>query len=139
MPSITRRLRGLFLLLGIGLLIWLPVEDTHLGWVIFFAAASAVLTGLQIAVGVQRRLASDRIPLIARWGLVGLMIGALIVPYALFLMAFKSGIHGHSRPDYSPDQIVTVMRRTPIFVLSGTFCGLGAGIYQHFNRDPDAD
>ena len=138
-PPTARRLRGMFLLLGAGLLVWIPFEDSHLGWVILFATLMAILAMLQLGYAIHQQPWVERLPLVARWSLAGIGAGLLIVPLALFLMAFKSGIHGHGRPDFSPEQVTAVLQRTPFFVLSATLCGIGIGFFHRFKSKDYAD
>lgn len=131
----TRRLRLLSLLLGAILLLWVPLEDTHERWAILFAAAISLL----LVATAAPRIA--RLPGIARLGhpwleaLLGCLAGLGVTPLGLFLMAFKSGIHGHGRPDFTPEQVLFIIQRWPVFVLSGLLIGLGLGLYRRFTPD----
>ena len=127
---LPRRLRALALLLGVALLAWLPIEDTQLFAVILFATFIAALAGAQLAQIFQLRPFIQRLPPAVRWGLWALIAGILIAPLAVLLMALKTGLHGHSRPDFTADQVLNVLRRAPIFMLSATLFGLGVGLYR---------
>jgi hypothetical protein len=63
-----------------------------------------------------------------RYLIAGLLAGLAVAPLASFLMVFKTGLHGHGFPDFTPEQIVAVLHRTPIFASSGFFLGLGSGL-----------
>jgi hypothetical protein len=58
----------------------------------------------------------------------------LIPPIALLLMAFKSGLRGHPAPDFTPAQVIAVLRSIPIWGLSGLLLGLGAALLQAARR-----
>ena len=119
-------LRLTALLLGFGILIWLPVEDqSELGVLI---ASGAICTFIAVRFLITPR-PNDR-QLIIRHVLVGSGVGLILAPMAIILMAFKSGIHGHGTPDFSVAQIQSVLSRIPFFILSGFLIGLGSGIFR---------
>lgn len=130
-PGLSRTqfwLRILALFLGAGLLIWLPFEDTRDSWAVLFAAA---ISAWIAAVALSRFLAKipERRPsVLFAVLLVGTVAGLAVAPLASFLMIFKIGLHGHQAPDFTPDQIVSVLRRIPIFVLSGLLSGFGSAL-----------
>jgi hypothetical protein len=122
---IVHRLRyaGLFLL--VLLLLWLPVEDLHEGWVLGYGAALC-------AWGAARYLTTRKADPNRFWLhylLVGAVAGTALTPAALLLMAFKTGLHGHEAPDFTSLQIARVITLTPAWILSGSFIGLGAGLW----------
>lgn len=129
-----RRLRLLAMLLGAALLLWLPFEDTHERWVVLFALAVAGLAALAIWF---RLPAAWRLTPIAST-LVGLFGGLLVTPAALLLMAFKSGVHGHGRPDFTPQQVSRVLDLTPLWAAAGLLLGLGIALYRT-TRPPDGE
>lgn len=117
-------LRFLAFLLGVYLLLWLPVEDGNVTRVLFSAAAVNAWLALRYIV---RLPASAKNGLI-RHLLVGLLAGLAVTPMALFLMAFKTGIHGHESPDFTAEQILAVIYGTPIWGCAGLLLGLGNGL-----------
>lgn len=124
-PS-TRRIRMLFLILGGLLLVWLPLEDLSENWALLFALALCALIA-------SRVLSTATQAARGRWytyPLAGILAGLAATPAALFLMAFKSGVHGHGRPDFTPDQVTAVLLRAPVWVISGLLLGSGIGIYR---------
>jgi hypothetical protein len=60
--------------------------------------------------------------------LVGSLAGLAVTPLALFLMALKTGLHGHSAPDFTLEQMQMVLYRTPIWVAVGLLLGLGVAL-----------
>jgi hypothetical protein len=112
------------LILGILLLVWIPIEDTGeslvVGLAIIFCAWFAIR---HLLLSVK-----DRLPLWMHYLLTGLIAGLSITPVALLLIAFKSGIHGHEVPDFTPTQMARVVEMTPIFTAAGILTGLGAGL-----------
>ena len=119
------------LLLGFGVLIWLPVEDqSELGVLI---ASGAICTW--IAARLLITTPQEDRQLILRHGLVGSGAGLILAPMAIILMAVKSGIHGHGTPDFSIDQIQSVLLRIAYFVLSGFLISLGVGIWRLVKRN----
>lgn len=129
--NLRRRLRILALVVGGGLLFWLPVEDLSENWAILFAilistlAVLALLTRLHPIGGRPWLVAS----------LAGALAGLAVTPLALFLMAFKSGLHGHHLPDFTPAQVTSVLQRTPIWIAAGLLIGLGVGLWLSTHRN----
>jgi hypothetical protein len=121
-------MRFLALALGAGLLFWLPVEDTHERWVILFSSAASawgaayVLTRLPPVSPVRRR------SFLLRCLLVGLLAGLAVAPLALGLMIFKTGLHSHGTPDFTIEQVASVLQRAPYFGISGLLLGLGSAL-----------
>ena len=123
-------LRLTALLLGFGILIWLPIEDqSELGVLITSGAICTWIAARLLITSPQ----NDR-QLILRHVLVGSGAGLILAPMAIILMAIKSGIHGHGTPDFSVAQIQSVLSRIPFFVLSGFLIGLGSGILRLAKR-----
>jgi hypothetical protein len=123
--SPTRRLlRNLALILGGIMLLWLPLEDVHENWVILFALALCALAAAWFLAPFPAWSGKGRLA----YPLAGLLAGLAVTPAALFLMAFKTGIHGHSAPDFTPDQVTSVLLRTPVWVLAGLLLGLSISI-----------
>ena len=48
--------------------------------------------------------------------------------FSLFLIAFKTGLHAHPVPEFTYEQITSIIRRTPTWLISGFFIGIGIGI-----------
>lgn len=124
-------LRLTALILVFGILIWLPVEDqSELGVLI---ASGAICTWF--AARLLITAPQENRQLILRHALVGSGSGLLLAPIAIILMAVKSGIHGHGTPDFSVDQMQSVISRIPFFVLSGFLIGLGSGVFRLAKRN----
>ena len=119
------------LLLGFGILIWLPVEDQSDLGVLIAAGATCTWIAARLLITAPQE---DR-QLILRHALVGGGSGLILAPMAIILMAVKSGIHGHGTPDFSVGQIQSVLSRIPFFVLSGFLLGLGSGIFRLAKRN----
>lgn len=112
--------------LAIALLLWLPLEETHLVWILMFAC----LISLLVAVRVLLHVHPSFIRAIWLPPLTGLGAGLLITPLALLLMAFKSGLHGHGFPDFTPGQVSGLLRATPLWVLAGLLVGGGLALWR---------
>ncbi|MFO7625131.1 MAG: hypothetical protein R6V73_12335 [Anaerolineales bacterium] len=102
------------------MLLWLPVEDTNEKWPLVFAATVNAWTGTHHLV----RLSPAKQNSLSRHLLVGAVAGVAVTPIAIFLMAFKTGMHGHGTPDFTAEQILSVIHRTPIWGIAGLFLGL---------------
>lgn len=125
----TRLLRR-WVALGLGavLLAWLPFEDTGVAWPLLFA-------GIIVLLAVERFLRP--VDPARRAGFVlhlfaGLLGGAALPLVAVLLMALKSGAHGHPTPDFTPEQVSSVLSGIPAFALGGLLMGLGAAMWRKF-------
>ena len=65
----------------------------------------------------------------------GILVGLAIAPLTILLMAIKTGIHAHPIPDYSYEQIFTVISRIPVWVISGLLIVFGIGIWMNRSKD----
>jgi uncharacterized membrane protein YedE/YeeE len=112
------------ILLGIALLFWVPLEDASENLAILFAyfISSWLVGALLIRYKNPTRLTIIIIIF------AGILTGATITPLILLLMVLKVGLHAHLVPDYSFDQFITVINRTPIWFISGFLTGIGIGI-----------
>jgi hypothetical protein len=117
-------MRLLALALGIALLLWLPIEDVSEQSVVVFAALVSAWLALRYWLTVQ----PGEIRYWLRYLLVGALTGLLVTPLALFLMALKTGLHGHNIPDFTLEQMQAVFYRTPIWVFVGLLFGLGVAL-----------
>jgi hypothetical protein len=118
------RLAGL--LLGIALFLWLPFEDRSVNWALSFAGGISLWGATRFLV--DRQTVGWR--LLVRHAWVGTLAGLAVAPLALLLMVFKSGVHAHGFPDFTYDQMQTVLLRTPVWTSSGLLLGLGSGIWR---------
>jgi hypothetical protein len=125
-PGAGRRFRLLVISLGIILFVWLSFEGQNVTWVILFANAICLL-GAAAILARSSRLTHYKSWLV--YPLAGLLSGAATTPIALLLMAIKTGIHGHSAPDYTSTQILAVLISFPVWVGAGAVIGLGAGLW----------
>jgi hypothetical protein len=125
-------------LLGIALFIWLPFEDTRLNLVLLFSAALVLLflSRYLLSKHAAHWLAaisqpgSGSLPGVVFYALFGLVAGLAVTPGAILLMVFKIGVHSHPVPDFSIDQVMWVIQRTPAWGLGGLLLGLGIGLFQ---------
>jgi len=130
-----RRLRGLSLLIGLAILCWLPFEDSSEIWAVSFAAFVLLLATTAL---ILRYLGVSGM---AWWllPLSGLAAGLALTPLAILLMAIKTGIHSHSVPDFTPEQMLRVLRAAPIWTISGLVMGAGIVILIHRAKSSKPD
>ncbi|MEJ2706229.1 MAG: hypothetical protein P8074_01325 [Anaerolineales bacterium] len=121
-----RRVRIAALILGAGLLVWLPFEDSGLAWIIIFSLAICALAAVYALI----KLRPDHKKTWLYLPLTGIAAGVAITPLALSLMAFKSGVHGHGAADFTPAQVTSILQRTPIWAAGGLLIGLGTSLWQ---------
>lgn len=122
-------------LLGIGLLVWLSIEDQNTSFVIIFSGAICTWLGARILFV----LTTNRRQFVAKHVFVGFGAGVILAPIAVFLMAVKTGIHGHGSPDFTIAQIQAVLAKTPYFMLAGALLGLGSGLWRLARNDPSLE
>jgi hypothetical protein len=122
-------------LLGIIVLIWLTIEDENTIGVVVISGAICIWAAFWVLV----KPVEGGSQIILRHSLVGLGAGLAVSLLGILLMALKSGIHGHSSPDYSIAQMQEVLSRTPFFALSGFLVGLGSGFWRLARSNASAD
>ena len=129
-PPLPLQMRWAAILLGMVLLCWLPIEDTSENFALGMALALSVWGAATYLILPQKPFAS---PL---WNalLAGSLTGGAITPLTLLLMAFKSGLHSHPTPDFTPTQIVSIINRTPIWLLGGFLIGLGSSLWRVYRQ-----
>ena len=119
------------LLLGIGVIVWLPVEERNELGVLLISGAICIWSAIWL---LDKPIPNDK-QLILRHVLVGMGAGLVVAPVAILLMAIKSGIHGHGTPDFTISQMQVVLSRIPYFLLSGTLVGVGSGLWRMTKMD----
>jgi len=114
-----RRLsRAAWILTGLLGLAWIGVEDRGLTAVITLAwmiALSSLLT-------VRARRGS--------WVLQGAAAGVLVAPIAAVLILLKVGLHAHPLPDFSSNQVASLLARMPVWAAAGGILGAGAALIE---------
>ncbi|MGE5221190.1 MAG: hypothetical protein ACM3PY_02060 [Omnitrophica WOR_2 bacterium] len=126
LPATPGWLRLSGLALGIILFVWLPFEDITERWVILFSLAISTWAAVRLSI-LYRVRARYFLPLQV---LTGALAGLAVSLLALLLMAFKSGIHGHAVADFTPQQVVDVLGRTPFWGSAGFLFGLGSALWR---------
>jgi len=101
-------------------LLWLPFEDNQVWMTLALAAAACLWLALrQLPWAAASTLQA---------GLLGTLGGAAALLFALGLMAFKSGVHGHGFSDFSARQVWGLWSGLPISLSLGLILGLGIKI-----------
>lgn len=115
------RARILFIALAVAVVFWLPVEDQTPLAAQFFGVMGAAALGVRVFPFLHGRQWITH----AGWGLA---CGLLVAPAAAALMVIKIGLHAHGGiPDFSPEDFLTVLIRTPIFIAGGIL--IATGVY----------
>jgi ABC-type Fe3+-siderophore transport system permease subunit len=123
--TIPLPIRWFAILLGMVFLFWIPFEDSNTTAPLLFAMALTTL-------GAVIFLSSDKRPFrttLLNFILAGTLVGIVISPLTLFLMAFKTGLHSHQAPEFSNQQMLSIIYRTPIWLIGGFLVGLGSGLW----------
>ena len=124
-------LRLIGLILGMGVLVWLPVEESSELGVLLISG----LICSWFAVWIISRIAQGGRYVFLRHVLVWTGAGLVLPPLAIMLMAFKTGIHGHGTPEFTVMQMQEVLSRIPYFVLAGFLVGIGSAMW-NLGRQP---
>lgn len=124
--TISLRLRLITIGLTIALFIWFPVEDESETILILFAISFCTLFAVTLLKSSKNQLRTS----LRTYILVGILAGAAVSPTALLFMALKTGLHAHPVPDYSKFQIMSVIKQTPIWIISGLLVSIGFGILE---------
>ena len=121
-----QQLRLAFGLVLLAVLAWLPFEDTHLFWSLILAAAISVL----LAVYWVIRFPAGFFAL----PVIGAVAGAITPVFAAGLLLVKIGLHGHSAPDFTWEQFLSLFYRIPAWILGGLLLGAGATLLRVASR-----
>jgi hypothetical protein len=111
----------------VGLLFWLPIEDTS---VLFVYACSG---GIVILAAIQQGYRFAQTPCKNIWTrhpASGMILGVTFPLLAGLLMVFKNGVHAHAFPDFSTSDLVQVISWTPWSALAGGILGLAASFWR---------
>jgi hypothetical protein len=120
--KLQARLRLVFGLVLLAVLVWLPFEDIQLAWSLLLAAAiSAVLA----AYWSSR---ASFAPLVMP--VLGALLGALAPLIASILLLVKTGLHGHPSPDFTWENFLSLLQSLPAWIFGGLLLGVGAALQQ---------
>lgn len=120
------RLRLVFGLVLLAVLVWLPFEDTQLKWSFLLAAAISVV----LAVYWQSRMSFSPVMM----PVLGALLGAAAPLVAAILLLVKIGLHGHPSPDFTWNDFLSVLRSAPAWIFGGMLLGMGAALRQAASR-----
>jgi hypothetical protein len=118
------RLKLLLTACGFLGILWLSFEDNTLSWL---KLLSLLFSGLLISY--HKRLRSNN-PAWFHYPLLGLVFGILVTFTTLLMIILKAGLHDHSFPEYSVEQIKDVVYLTPIWGLSAMLVALGSQLWR---------
>jgi hypothetical protein len=131
--TIPLQIRWFAIILGMVFLFWIPFEDISTTAPLLLATALTILGAVIFLSGVKKPFQAA----LPNFILAGFVAGIVITPLTLFMMAFKTGLHGHQAPDFSNQQILSIIYRTPIWLIGGLLVGLGSGLWLTY-REPRA-
>jgi hypothetical protein len=110
-------LRWVGICLAILLFIWLPIEDTNVVFVLLLSAGFCSWIAARWCQAVDRSTSPSRAVL------VGAVLGLAVTPFALILVVVKAGVHAHGFVDFTNEQLILILKSTPIWVLLGASVG----------------
>lgn len=120
-----RRIRLALLLWGLGVFMWMRLEDASVGGALLAGALTAVPG---VLLWAWRETGGAR-PSLMRLLLAGTALGALaglatpITSAALMLL--KNGSHAHVVPDYPFGVMLQVLLLAPLYAVAGALVGFG--------------
>ena len=103
---------------------WLAVENDRILTPTMIAFLSSLLWAYRKSISFPIHVIRD---IIKQTG-IGIAAALAVAPLTVFLIFFKSGLHNHDIPDFSPAQILFILQRTPLWAGVGLLIGLGSGI-----------
>lgn len=118
-------LRQLTIVWGIYAVIWIGLEGSMFR-VILMGVSTAVLG---IGHWIQRQWEKRPFSFIGWLGktaVLGIVFGGGSAILTLFFMAMKTGLHAHG-PEFTPAQLMWIVRQIPVWTISGGIAGLGLG------------
>jgi ABC-type nitrate/sulfonate/bicarbonate transport system permease component len=110
----------LTLMTGISVFVWLSLEENGLWSVLSMGAACALLGALHVhyAHNLWSRLGHS-----LRFALIGGALGSGTILAATCLMFLKTAAHAHLVPDYSLEQMLSLLARLPTWTAAGILLG----------------
>ena len=118
-----RRMRLGAILLGVMILLWLSFEDRDERRAVFLAVLLSTLGAVATRMRFSKRI-------YGYWYLLlGVVFGFLVPMLAVLLMVVKTGLHGHSVPDFTLAQISAVLRLIPVWSVVGLLVGGAAALF----------
>lgn len=131
--------RILFLVVGIIWIIWLSIEDSSERGVLLFSVTLCALLALRFVMSISaqntnrdRKYPTPDVQQSTKkfllYPIIGAVTGLAVTPIAIFMMALKTGLHGHITPDFSSAQVTIVLIRTPIWIIGGLLIGVGMSL-----------
>lgn len=131
-PSRLPGLRGATLLLGVLLLAWIAPEGR-----LWLEMGMGVLTTAVLLAHLLQHFLGGRVLSVGAWvgatAVAGFLFGLGSALFTLFLMAAKTGLHGHG-PEFTPAEINWVWSQLPLWSLVGSLAGLGLGMITSATR-----
>ncbi len=125
-------IRLLWALTGMAWFFWLGIEDRTIYFVLALALLASVST--LVTLPLRRWISSAEGTLRGLVvALIGASAGAAIPLLAVLLMFVKVSLHSHATPDFSLQQVQSVLAVTPVWAAAG---GLLAGAWW-LMRSPD--
>lgn len=123
-PRRDPRFRWIVILGGVGLFLWLSLEDDA---PYFAVIAGSALTLLLAYAAITAWWGGKTLSPSAWWiaaGVGGALIGGGSAVISAALMLFKNGMHAHVFPDYPAGLILAMLERAPVWALAGALIGV---------------
>jgi hypothetical protein len=135
-PSRSRGLTWLTYAFCVAFFFWIGLEDRSLVSVTLLGACLPIIF---VAHFLLRRFGGTKLP-VRKSGLLlcagGLLAGGLAPLTTAVLMAIKVSLHSHPVPDYTPEAVVAVVARLPVWALAGLLAGAALALWAYSRRTP---
>lgn len=113
---------------GLFWFVWLGYEDRGSGVVLGLAATLCVSVGITIAArgfGAESKITRSWLLYLS---FLGTILGAAVTPVAVILMSLKVSLHDHPIQDFTPSDVVSVIKLVPVWITVGTLMGIAGGL-----------
>ena len=115
--------------LGVVSLSWLQVEDLESKYVLGVSALWSAWFAVWFSLNPNRKHGLRTL------AGAGLASGLAVAPFAILMTIFKGGIHAHGFLDLTNNQIIRVLRSTPVWGLLGLLISLVSAQFFNLNSN----
>jgi hypothetical protein len=128
--------RGWVAAVALACFTWLMSESDQTTVALLLSAA--VVSSLGVPRVVRHAAARGGRRRVGNAAMGGCILGALVPLLAAAMMLVKVALHSHIQPDFSPDDLLAVLGRIPVWVIGAGLLGAAAGLASAGRPHPPA-
>jgi hypothetical protein len=128
--------RGWVAAVALACFTWLVSESDQTTVALLLSAA--VVSSLGVPGAVRHAAARGGRRRVGSAAMGGCILGALVPLLAAAMMLVKVALHSHVQPDFSPDDLLAVLGRIPVWVIGAGLVGAAAGLASAGRPHPPA-